>query len=144
MKKGFAHLFIVIIIAVILIAGAFFFLGSQPGKTPALNNIIKKNASVDTRSTSSNFSREGVTLADSSLNNPEVIKLTDGTYRMFVHKQTQMLSAKSTDGKTFTLESGTRLNGGMPALVTLPDGRYRMYFNSFPENSIKSAVSSDG
>ena len=63
---------------------------------------------------------------------------------MFAHKINQMISAKSSDGKNFTLEPGTRLEGGMPALVALEDGKFRMYFNSFPDNSIKSAISADG
>lgn len=90
------------------------------------------------------FVTEGTVFSDTSLNNPEIIKLPDGTYRMFFHRVQDMLSAVSTDGKTFVLEKGVRLQGGMPTLITLPNGRYRMYFNTFPDNSIKSAISSNG
>ena len=87
---------------------------------------------------------EGIIFSDSTINNVEVIELEDGRYRMYFHQgPTQMKSAISTDGKTFTLESGTRLTGTMPSLVKLPNGTWRMYFKSGTD-VFKSATSTDG
>lgn len=89
---------------------------------------------------------EGVIFSDPTIHNVEVIPLSDGQYRMYFHKGTEMGSAISSDGRSFTIEEGIRLQGSMPSLVKLPDERWRMYFQ-IQENGMgvfKSAVSTDG
>ena len=82
----------------------------------------------------------------------EVVKLPDGRYRMYYGldprtypENINIVSAISSDGLNWTPESGTRLPEGhiyaMPSVIELPDGRWRMYYNS---GGIQSAVSGDG
>ena len=55
-----------------------------------------------------------------------------------------IVSAVSSDGLNCTTEPGTRLPEGrpaMPSVIELPDGRWRMYYNS---GGIHSAISDDG
>jgi predicted GH43/DUF377 family glycosyl hydrolase len=44
----------------------------------------------------------------------------------------------------WTKDSGVRLTGGVPFVLALPDGRYRMYFTIRDGGGIQSAISSDG
>ena len=55
-----------------------------------------------------------------------------------------IMSSISDDGINFELEEGTRLSpgNGMPKIVTLDDGTYRMFFST--NGGTKSAVSDDG
>lgn len=55
----------------------------------------------------------------------------------------RILSAISSDGLTWTKESGIRIDGGgNPDVIELPDRTYRMYYES--SNQILSATSTDG
>lgn len=98
----------------------------------------------------------------------EVVRLSDGKYRLYYgwakpDQPTAIKSALSTDGKTWTVESGYRLQGSSdttdreyvvsgPSLVRLPDGRWRMYYQSSPQIEqgkppafhVRSAISNDG
>lgn len=97
----------------------------------------------------------------------EVAKLDNGRYRMYYgwagQGGTGIKSAISVDGKTWTVETGFRLQGASdktdreniisgPSVVKMPDGRYRMYYQSSPQNPpnqapkfhVRSAVSNDG
>ncbi|MDQ7826127.1 MAG: hypothetical protein RDV48_25215 [Candidatus Eremiobacteraeota bacterium] len=97
---------------------------------------------------------------------PEVIKLDNGTYRMFYghasQAQTDIKYAESPDGSAWTVKSvvlqGTtdvndreHLISG-PSIVKLPDGRYRMYYQASNQPSdnkdykhhVRSAISTDG
>lgn len=139
-KNGFAFIPIVVIGAILLAVAGFLFFSSS--KTSLVNLISKQKKESNVQGL--NFVREKTVISDPSFNNPEIIKLPNGNYRMFFHRVQNMLSAVSTDGEKFNLEQGVRFQGGMPALITLSDGRYRMYFNTFPQNSIKSAISSNG
>ena len=104
----------------------------------------------------------GVRLPDGS-GMPRAVVLPDSRVRMFYTSADGIKSAISTDGLTFTDEPGFRITateagfGGTPAratsgatVVSLPDGRYRMYFSDLPRpgdppggHVIKSAVSVD-
>ncbi len=97
---------------------------------------------------------------------PEIIRLDDGRYRMFYGASsssgTSIKSAISSDGATFTEESTVLLGASSdndpektisgPSIVKLPDGRYRMYYQSSPQQQqgenpkfhVRSAISSDG
>ena len=82
----------------------------------------------------------------------EVVELPDGRYRMYYGldprtypENINIVSAISSDGLTWNPEPGTRLpkgfNYAMPSVIELPDGRWRMYYNS---GGIQSAISDDG
>ena len=97
------------------------------------------------------WNEEGVIFSDPTIHNVEVIPLPDGRYRMYFAKQiateqsedstskpNAIYSAISTDARNFQIESGVRLTGSMPAIVKLPDGKWRMYFAS-PSGETSSA-----
>lgn len=70
---------------------------------------------------------EGNVLADNDYNNPVVMQLSNGSYRMYFHDHNSMLTAASADGRHFS--TPTKLfDGQMPTVIQLPDGRYRMYY----------------
>ena len=89
---------------------------------------------------------------------PETIKLDNGTYRMYYtgsdSSNSRILSAISTDGITWTKESGVRIDPETasdvvyPSVIELPNNTYRMYFVENPDGGnnvyIRSATSSDG
>ena len=92
---------------------------------------------------------------------PSTIQLEDGSYRMYYSDEnSNIMSALSEDGKTFTKESGTRLAKGSaldaygllhPSILLLPDGSYKIYYDgqstseSEPSSwQILSANSEDG
>ncbi len=83
----------------------------------------------------------------------EVVELPDGGYRMYYGldprtypENINIVSAVSSDGLNWTPEPGTRLpeepRAAMPSVIELPDGRWRMYYNS--SGGIQSAISDDG
>jgi predicted GH43/DUF377 family glycosyl hydrolase len=111
---------------------------------------------------------DGIRLEGGWPHNPDIVKLPDGTYRMY-HADaspdsgsypTIIRSATSSDGLTWTKENGIRVGlgyGGQetwantPETMVLPDGTYRMYYSherypfGDPEwGQILSAVSTDG
>lgn len=71
------------------------------------------------------------------------LSLTDGRWRMFLFVGDAYRSLISTDGLTFTAESGTRLPRGYghSRIVRLSDGRVRMF--SISQGGIASLISSD-
>lgn len=103
----------------------------------------------------------GIRLQDASV--PSVIKLSDGRFRIYYCGPGGIVSALSSDGLSFTKETGTRLVpiGPLgndesvvcdPSVIQLADGRFRMYYKggtsgAGPGESVQkiySAVSSDG
>lgn len=78
----------------------------------------------------------------------EVVTLADGTLRMYYTTnpesgRSDIYSSTSTDGVTWTQESGIRKpSSNFTDIVKLADGTYRMYFQS--GMVIKSATSTDG
>ena len=71
-----------------------------------------------------------------------VIRLTDGRWRMFMFANTAYRGAISSDGLSFTMESGFKMRegAGQARAFRLDDGRIRMFFSS---NGIMSAISTD-
>lgn len=74
------------------------------------------------------------------------VVLSNGTIRAYVFAQNQgIVIADSTDGKTFT-KVGNAFGGdkgqGMPRVVKLSDGRFRMY--NMASGGISCSISSDG
>lgn len=90
---------------------------------------------------------------------PDIIQLPNGSYRMYYYGSDganyRILSAISTDGLTWTKESGVRVDIGGPYdsggatdghVIKLPNGTYRMYYHGTDGavGRILSAISSDG
>jgi len=75
-----------------------------------------------------------------SAEHPFVIKRSDGTFRMFYYRNnpTGLWTATSTDGLTWENQESTgiteKTEGNDPDVVTLPDGRWRLYFGDFDES----------
>ncbi|MCL6641769.1 MAG: hypothetical protein K6T71_00385 [Candidatus Bipolaricaulota bacterium] len=73
---------------------------------------------------------------------PDVIKLQDGRYRMYLNNEGRIISATSDDGLIFTLDPGVRVErGGVPGSIVLADGTVRLYVC---EMGIAAYRSSDG
>lgn len=102
----------------------------------------------------------GIRLEDATV--PYVHRLADGRFRMYYGGPGGILSAVSVDGLNFTQEAGARVSPGSqgspemivsdPTLVTLEDGKVRMYYKGATGgggpgqsiHSIFSAVSTNG
>ncbi len=103
----------------------------------------------------------GTRVSDGSV--PYAMKLKDGRFRLYYCGMGGIRSAVSTDGLSFTDEAGTRLTGDPsstyekvvcdPTVVTLDDGRVRMYYKGSDGkqggpgtavHKVYSAVSPDG
>jgi hypothetical protein len=88
---------------------------------------------------------------------PTVLKLDDGTYRMYYldHMDSTIKTATSPDGLNFTNEGSTGITNttgdnawGVPDTIVAPDGTVRMFWVSTESGQqwevIKSATSTDG
>lgn len=89
---------------------------------------------------------------------PDVIRLSDGSWRMYYTVKEGIVSAVSQDGKTWTKEQGVRVAPashsrnqariGSATVMTLKDGTFRMLFEASDEKQtifeISSATSKDG
>lgn len=91
---------------------------------------------------------------------PDIVTLDDGSYKLFFTSfdsefgvgEQYVMSASSSDGVTFTVDSGKRLEPSSeinllldPDIIQLPDGSYRMYYSEMQNDGsiqIKSATSS--
>lgn len=70
---------------------------------------------------------EGSRLTADGIFDPNVIRLPDGRYRMYLNRQ-DIISASSDNGLTFTLDDGVRVEkGAVPGAVVLSDGAIRLY-----------------
>ena len=114
------------------------------GRSNASNEVT-----VVVGGTSSGWVAEGVRLTNATtgfsgvLADTSTLRLTDGRFRMFMFSGDAYRSAVSSDGLTFTMESGTRLPSGSGHIrvVRLEDGRVRAFYIS--HGGIASAISSD-
>ncbi len=154
--------------------------GQPPAGTPVSTPTVGAPAGplpptpVSTKATAETWILQGYAVGKTTGNEQalgvmmaDVIRLDDGRYRMYYgwmgQAGTGIKSAISSDGKTWAVESGFRLQGASdpndrewdirgPSIVRLPDGRYRMYYQSSPQPAqgevpkfhVRSAVSSDG
>lgn len=109
------------------------------------------------------FAAESGTRLPDGSGMPRVVANPSGGWRLFFSSGGGIKSAVSADGLTFTIENGFRVTqeaAGFtgttvsatsgPTVLTLADGRYRMYFSDLPRpgdppggHRIKSAVSSN-
>ena len=76
--------------------------------------------------------------------NPDIVALGDDGWRAYLMSPDGILSARSTDGKSFVLEEGIRVQGQHHALARLDDGRLRIYYSTATSGGVVSAVSEDG
>lgn len=112
-----------------------YYVGDMFNKGPEENqNTVRCAISSDNGWT---WERETISGIPAQRMDPDVIVLSDGTYRMFYtvappgrEEEGGIYSAISSDGLTWTKEEGARLAGGIydPDVVELPDGTYRMYY----------------
>jgi len=95
------------------------------------------------------WSREGIRLDNGIagysgvLADTSTIQLTDGRWRMYVFAGGQVRSAISSDGLSFSMESGSRLpeGYGQPRVIRLDNGHLRIFTNGM--GGIISAISQD-
>lgn len=88
------------------------------------------------------YTEEAQVITGEGISDPFVLQLLDGSYIMYISKGVSVLSARSSDGLSFTWDSGNRTtSGGVPGALLLADGKVRLFFHS--GNGIKSATSSD-
>jgi len=144
-EKGFAHLVGVIVVVVIAVVG---FAGYKVWQSK------DKKDSSSTTSTSEATKQpvwvEGGLVVPGTYADADVLKISDTQWRMYYSIQPevqgnnlQVYSSTSTDGKTWTQESGTRKTmATFPEVVKLSNGQYRMYYQT--AGVIKSAISTDG
>ncbi len=94
------------------------------------------------------WQKEGMCVSNGDYWNPDVVRLANGQLRMYYEYQPSgnvknIYSLISSDGLTWESENGIRISeGNMPAVVQLPDGRWRIYYNDC--GSFGSAISEDG
>lgn len=109
-------------------------------------------------STSYEWKKEALVLTseDYNIQNPDIIELSDGCWRMYTHgnrkdvDENNIYSFYSCDGLNWEPEGMRIEEAAMPAAVTLEDGRVRLYFqkgidkNGEPGQALMSAISDDG
>ncbi len=144
-EDGLAHLLAIVLIVLVLGVAAF------AGYKVMQNSKNKDTNNTQTTSETSNqtWARGGLAV-EGKYADADVVQIAEGKWRLYYAIQPEVMpnnfevySATSTDGKTWTQESGTRKTmATFPEVVKLTDGRYRMYYQNAGE--IKSAISSDG
>ena len=135
---------LLILLVFIVIVGVGIYVWHRQSASIAGQNIIK-SSNVWT------FGGQAL-VGDNYAADPDVVKLDNGQYRMYYGQSPEkpgaghshpILSAISTDGKTFKPEAGVRLaSGAFPDVIHLSNGSWRMYYQG--SNGIDSASSSDG
>jgi hypothetical protein len=131
---------------VLLMLGTLVACGKSAGGGPAPTS---PGASTPGTGTSSAWATEGQRFSATSMGfstpmaDSTTLQLTDGRWRMFLFAGDAYRSLISTDGLTFTAESGTRLPRGYghSRILRLSDGRVRMF--SISQGGIASLISSD-
>ena len=145
-EDGVAHLLaVVLIVAVLGVAGFAGYKVMQAGKNKDTGNNTAATGDAEDQA----WARAGMAV-EGKYADADVVQIEDGKWRLYYAIQPEIMpnnheiySATSTDGKTWTQESGTRKTmATFPEVVKLADGRYRMYYQN--AGAIKSAISSDG
>ncbi len=72
---------------------------------------------------------EGTRFKAQNIFDPDVVRLKDGRWRMFLNNADKIISATSSEGLSFTADSGVRVEtrGSIPGSILLPDGAVRLY-----------------
>jgi hypothetical protein len=86
---------------------------------------------------------EGVRFKAQNIFDPDVVRLKDGRWRMFLNNDGKIISATGSDGLNFTADSGVRVQamGSIPGSIVLADGSVRLYTC---ERGISAYKSADG
>ena len=92
---------------------------------------------------------EGLLINNGWYWNPEVVKLDNGSYRMYVEDHGEsgdsligIVSLISNDGIKWSYESLVKPGAGQPGVIQLTNGTWRLYYQS--QDGIKSAISNNG
>lgn len=141
--------------AAAVLIGILVFVLTRPEKEAATEVAPVTSAKVTPTSTTSAASASGTwtktgTAISGNYADADTVKLAENSYRMYYAIQPEVkgnnfeiYSSTSTDGKTWTQDTGTRKTAAtFPEVVKLADGTFRMYFQS--SGVIKSALSADG
>ncbi len=150
---------IVLAVLVVLGGGAVFWLYGMDKSAPVEESSTTQTstpaststtpATTSTAKSSGTWKQVGPAVSG-SFADADTVKLAENSYRLYyaiqpevVGNKFEVYSATSTDGKTWTQESGTRKTSAtFPEVVKLVDGKFRLYFQS--GGVIKSAMSTDG
>lgn len=147
---------ILLVVLVIILVGfvAFTFLRGNKivdNPVPSTTNTTSTNQTSTTTDTDSTpiFTAVGAAV-EGNFADADVVKLPNGKYRMYYAIQPEVQGHKfevyssiSSDGITWTKESGTRKTfATFPDVVITKEGKYRFYYQS--AGLIKSAISTDG
>ncbi len=136
-----------VLLAVLALVLLFFLPGCGDGGD---GGVVENGNGGEIRDGGSWVTEEGRRIDDPYFFDVSVIRLDDGTYRMYGEKRGNVESYRSRDGLVWQKEEGVRLQGAaFPSVVRTDDGGFRMYYvpsanTGEPQNRIKSAVSSDG
>ncbi len=131
----------------------------QASSSPAVSTTTPSQTPTPAPTVSFKWAKDsGIRISGGQI--PYVYKLKDGRFRMYYCGLSGgIMSAISSDGLDFQIESGTRLTpiyGGFetvicdPTLVELSDGRFRLYYKGADTGGVPaihkifSAISSDG
>ncbi|MBI5652758.1 MAG: hypothetical protein HZC40_20275 [Chloroflexi bacterium] len=71
----------------------------------------------------------GTRFQQTGIFDPDVIRMKDGRYRMYLNSDGSVISATSNDGLSFSADPGTRVQvrGSIPGSIVLADGTIRLY-----------------
>lgn len=147
-QKGFSA---VEALVILMVVGLLGFIGYRvyESSSSATSDSSTNSTSATKSEDSLAWQAGGVAIAGTYAD-ADVVQVSDNQWRMYYAiqpevqgHQFEVFSATSTDGKSWTQESGIRKTmATFPEVIKLSDGRYRMYFQQ--AGVIKSAISSDG
>lgn len=148
-QRGFAH-FLLLVLVVIGVGAVGLFVFSRIKDSSKSSNSDSSESLV---ASDTLYFEEGMRLQPSDFGvasglpvaDVSAVRLPDKTWRIYAFAQNRgIVSAVSEDGLSFTPEAGERLadGAGMPRIVKLDDGSFRIYFIEM--GGIGSATSSDG
>lgn len=150
-EQGVAFLLEVMLIAIIL--GGVGFAGYRIMQSRKDKTATKTTNSTDTSSKTKTVSKawkDGEFAVKGTYADASVVQIAEGKWRMYYAIQPEVQGNKfevyssiSTDGKTWTQETGTRKTmATFPEVIKTKEGKWRMYYQSAAV--IKSAISTDG
>jgi len=143
---------VVLAVLVVVIVVAALIALNRPARESAPSTDKTASTSTSTSpNASENWQEQGVAIAGKYAD-ADAVSLGDNQYRLYyaVEPEVQgnkmeVFSATSTDGITWTPESGTRRTfAAFPDVLQLKDGTWRMYFQDNQAGGIRSATSTDG
>lgn len=149
-KKSKLWLWVVlIIIAIGIVAAVLLLRKTDNAGTSATADQNETTTETKTETKKVEVWKDGGVAVAGKYADADVVDLGNGSFRMYyaaepeiANFKSQVYSAISTDGVTWTAEKEIRQGSTFPDVIKLPDGRWRMYYQS--NQVIKSAVSTDG